>query len=610
MEVNKNEVVENRSAAQIVPPDATALDIIRTETVLSRLPVHNLAKQGKVNIQILKTTPDGKVELKWIVSYSDRYGQARQLAYKLDTIVINHHIDEQGRPLPNIICLGSLRDVADQLDLGGDTNKVRRALRQNASLFITAKFEYRGNDGTKKTLEADFTRYSVVFTGEQLPDGRRADAVYIVLNELYREVLNNAPVRPLDRAYMKALPPAAQRFYEIISYKIFSALKNDYAHAKISYSDYCTSSAQLRHFERQRVQDQMGKVLRPHKASGYITGVKYHSTIDSQNQPDWILHLTPGPKARAEYAAAHRGRKIQRPIAETETLPSDDSHARRRQPSAPIEPSRSSSSPQFDPQLVAEFTRRGITEKKAHELLANLKPGQDVMAQLEHTDYMVQHARYPIINPPGFYIRLISSNTSVPESFETNAKRKAREESERKERERRAAEDARQLLESEYDDYCSRETDRYIESNPAAFEAAKDAKRDETRAQYSEFPPDLIESMAAHEARSVLQKQAGLPTFEEFLERKRQVPDFSMKPVAVLADAAAAVVAPAHQEIVMTDDAVISPDSWDGPAERGEDLRPVPEPPTEPAMPETGIELLPQPPQPEPNGNTVDSDAV
>src|SRR5450755_2169534 len=155
MEVNNHDIGESHVPVPMTPPEAATLDIIHTETVLSRLPVHNLAKRGNVNIQILKTTADGKVELKWIVSYSDRYGQARQLAYKLDTIVINHHIDEQGRPLPKMICLGSLRDVADQLDLGGDTNKVRRALRQNASAFITAKFEYRGNDGSKKTLEAE-----------------------------------------------------------------------------------------------------------------------------------------------------------------------------------------------------------------------------------------------------------------------------------------------------------------------------------------------------------------------------------------------------------------------------------------------------------------------
>jgi hypothetical protein len=310
MEITNNELKEATAQAPTADQESAALDIIRTETVLSRLPIHNLAKKGSVNIQTLKTAADGKVELKWIVSYSDRYGQARQLAYKLDTIVINHHIDEQGRPLPKMICLGSLRDVADQLDLGGDTNKVRRALRQNASAFITAKFEYRGNDGSKKTLEADFTRYSVVFTGEQLPDGRRADAVYIILNEPYREVLNNAPVRPLDRAYMKALPPAAQRFYEIISYKIFSAIKNDYPHANISYSEYCTYSAQLRHFERQPVQDQMAKIIRHHKQSGYITAVKYQATIDAQNKPDWIMYLTPGPKARAEFDAAHSRRKV------------------------------------------------------------------------------------------------------------------------------------------------------------------------------------------------------------------------------------------------------------------------------------------------------------
>src|SRR5580658_1004173 len=310
MEAIKNETGEAALSVPTTDQESAALDIIRTETVLSRLPIHNLSKRGNVNIQILRTTADGKVELKWIVSYSDRYGQARQLAYKLDTIVINHHIDEQGRPIPKMICLGSLRDVADQLDLGGDTNKVRRALRQNASAFITAKFEYKGNDGTKKTLEADFTRYSVVFTGEQLPDGRRADAVYIILNEPYREVLNNAPVRPLDRMYMKGLPPAAQRFYEIISYKIFSAIKNNYPNANISYSSTALFSAQLRHFERQPVQDQMAKIIRHHKQSGYITAVKYRSTIDAQNKPDWIMYLTPGPKARAEFDAAHSPRKI------------------------------------------------------------------------------------------------------------------------------------------------------------------------------------------------------------------------------------------------------------------------------------------------------------
>jgi hypothetical protein len=531
MEITNNEIREGE-AASTADQESAALDIIRTETVLSRLPIHNLAKKGSVNIQILKTNADGKVELKWIVSYSDRYGQARQLAYKLDTIVINHHIDEQRRPLPKMICLGSLRDVADQLDLGGDTNKVRRALRQNASAFITAKFEYRGNDGSKKTLEADFTRYSVVFTGEQLPDGRRADAVYIILNEPYREVLNNAPVRPLDRAYMKALPPAAQRFYEIISYKIFSAIKNDYPHANISYSEYCTFSAQLRHFERQPVQDQMAKIIRHHKQSGYITAVKYQSTIDAQNKPDWIMYLTPGPKARAEFDAAYSRRKVLKQNDATANKPEADQPKRIRSVSRQTEfrLEVAPAQPKFDPVLVSEITSRGITEKKAHQLLANLKPGQDkdLIAQLEHAEQTVQDLQgtpNQVRNPAGFIISLIASNTHLPDGFETKAQGQARVERERAEGERRAAKEARQQLAWEYDAYRDAETDRYIQANSAAFEALKDAKWKEDREQFT----FTTESMARMAAWFEMQKEITFLTFGEFLERKKQGTDLFLK---------------------------------------------------------------------------------
>src|ERR1700722_17877535 len=292
MEVDNQKEGEVHSAVPSTQSEALSLELIRTETVLSRLPVHNLAKQGRVNIQIIKTTPTGEAELKWEVSYSDRYGQARQLAYKLDTIIINQRIEEAGRPLPKLLRIGSLNDICAELNLathaGQNSKDLKKAFLQNASAFINAKFNYRANDGTERHVEAGITRYGVIFTGEKLPDGRKADAVYIVFNDPFWEVLNNAPARPLDRAYMKELPPAAQRFYEIVSRKMFAALKNNYPHAKISYSEYCTFSAQLRHSERQRVQDQMAKLLRHHKKSGYIIGVRYEPTIDAENRPDWI----------------------------------------------------------------------------------------------------------------------------------------------------------------------------------------------------------------------------------------------------------------------------------------------------------------------------------
>ena len=72
---------------------------------------------------------------------------------------------------------------------------------------------------------------------ERLPNGETADAVYLLLNDPYLDVLNHAPVRPLDYDYLKILTPTAQRFYEIISYRIFAALKYRHPHAKLLYSD-------------------------------------------------------------------------------------------------------------------------------------------------------------------------------------------------------------------------------------------------------------------------------------------------------------------------------------------------------------------------------------
>ena len=108
--------------------DLSPLNIIRTETVLSRLPIHNLSKKGRVNIQITKKNKYGEIDLRWEVSYNDRYGQPRQLAYKLDTIVINQKTDELGRPLPKLVRLGSLMHICGLLGLvdGGRQNPILR----------------------------------------------------------------------------------------------------------------------------------------------------------------------------------------------------------------------------------------------------------------------------------------------------------------------------------------------------------------------------------------------------------------------------------------------------------------------------------------------------
>jgi hypothetical protein len=285
------------------------LSILRTETVLSRFPIHNLTTGSAVTIRITQTNAQGELDLRWAVSYNEYYGPPRHLAYKLDTIVVNQILDALPRPLPRVLKLGSLRHIGSLLDFqisGRQLTHLRNAFHQNASTYIVAYLRYRGRDGTERIVNTGFTRYSVIFTGEQLPDGTQADAVYLVLSDTYLDILNHAPVRPLDYAYLKILTPTAQRFYELLSYKMFATLKHHHPSATLRYADYCLLSTQQRYTVYDKVKKQMYKVHQPHLTSGYFVKVQYEATTDVEGQPDWLMHYTPGPKAHAEYAAFMR----------------------------------------------------------------------------------------------------------------------------------------------------------------------------------------------------------------------------------------------------------------------------------------------------------------
>src|SRR5919198_644766 len=99
------------------PSPRTPLRILRTETVLSRFPIHNLTTHGRVSIHLQRTNVQGELDYLWDVSTSTHYGPPGPLAYKLDTLVINQRLDALPRPVPSVLKVGSLRQVAPQLGL-------------------------------------------------------------------------------------------------------------------------------------------------------------------------------------------------------------------------------------------------------------------------------------------------------------------------------------------------------------------------------------------------------------------------------------------------------------------------------------------------------------
>jgi hypothetical protein len=285
------------------------LEVIRTENVISKFPVHNLAKTGRVNIKLNRRRADGEIEFQWEVSYNEKYGEAKQLAYQIDTLIIARRVYdyfEANLPIPPIIPIGSLYQICQELGMnpqsGKNKNNIKRALGQNAGAFIDAKISYKDRGGEERNLTAQFSRYAVVHRDQKLPDGRQADQLYVVLQPIYLEVLNSARWRPLDFNYLKQLPPASQRCYEIISTRIFAALKYGHQYAYIAYSDYCAFSAQMRHRKYKPFRAQMDHVHKPHLNSGYLTRVEFEEGRDAEGEVDWTIKYYPGPRATSEYS--------------------------------------------------------------------------------------------------------------------------------------------------------------------------------------------------------------------------------------------------------------------------------------------------------------------
>jgi hypothetical protein len=281
----------------------------------TEMPIHQLSKKSEQEIRIIRRPrKGGQISLYWKVEPNAAVGHPGQLAYRLDTWVIKRRLDQLPRPIPRLIRIGDLRQIARELDLGGDTNAVKRAFEQNASAFIRAKVAYRARDGREETFEGYFNRYNVFFRGQSLPSGDRAETVYVSLNDPYHALINRSTWRPLDYAYLRALTPAAQRLYELLSPKMFATIKNGHPFAWIRYSDFCLLAVAKRQQTRRRMQSQMAAVHQPHLVSGYFGAISWRSERAADGSLDWTIQYVPGPRAQAEFDAFNGSRQRPRSL--------------------------------------------------------------------------------------------------------------------------------------------------------------------------------------------------------------------------------------------------------------------------------------------------------
>jgi hypothetical protein len=243
--------------------------------------------------------------------------------------------------------------------------------------------------------------------------------------------------RPLDYDYLKALPPAPQRFYELISYQVYASLKHKRPRAKYLYSEYCTYAPQTRYFDYEHVKKQMYKIHAPHRKSGYLDNVEFQAVTDSSGRPDWIMFYTPGHKAKAEHEAFSRRRQAVDPAknGNRALMPVDNGL-----PSSAWTVTtdvKSEVKEVIAPKLallVSRLKGLGVSDKKARDLV--LSKNEVVERQLSALPY--RNIGINQKNPAGWIVTAIEKDYDLPEAYKSalTSEREARKaESEKAKRE-------------------------------------------------------------------------------------------------------------------------------------------------------------------------------
>jgi hypothetical protein len=538
----------------------------------------------------ITTAADGKrMELKGTIIPSAKYGlpiTADQDKWIALCKILTDIMRKEGR-VTNPIAFTSA-DILRLLHKHRHSGKNYREVEEWLDvLFSTTIFSegvvYLANE--KRRVKDRYRVFErAVSFGKELSDGKIADKNYVWLSDWQLQNINANHLLPIDlEAYRELKNHIAKALVPLLQVWLYAT--REYGIYEKRYDELC----QMLNIREYPYLSLITRTLAPSldelTQCGYLADWRIEKTSDDEHYKILFYHgekFHRDRQSRLDRKGARSG-KDQYP---NNNRVNGVSSARHRDELRQQHIEATLSRRTFDPTLVAEFTSRGITEDRALKLLANVKPGRDVVAQLEHAEQSVKNSTIEIRNPAGYIARLIELNTPVPDGFETRAQRQAREEREQQGRARRAMQEAEQQLDWDYQDYRASEIERYIEANSAAFEAIKEAKWKADRERFS----FTTESMAILSAKNEIGKQIPLLTFEEFLDRRKQGSDFSLKPVAV---SPPVETAPATPDV--RDDA------------RGESVGDLPLDPTppatepEPAMPEPLMIDLASEPIPPPN---------
>ena len=224
----------------------------------------------------------GAATLVWRVSHNSEHGQPGPLAYKIDTLVVNRKLDEAGRPTPASSGLGASPTSAGSWAW---STAARTGPTSSGRCTRTPSPPSRPRSDTRPSMgPGSRVRHDPVHRRDDRRDVARRAAGRCRLHPPARplpEVLRLRPVAGRSiTTTSRPYPPPPSRYYELLSYHVFVALKHGQPRAQMRYSEFCRHAPQTRYTGFGPMRKQMAKIHAPHLRSGYLAGVEFKATTN------------------------------------------------------------------------------------------------------------------------------------------------------------------------------------------------------------------------------------------------------------------------------------------------------------------------------------------
>jgi hypothetical protein len=339
-----------------------------------------------------------------------------------------------------------------------------------------------------------------VAIGEVLEDGSVAEENYVWLSEWQLENVNNRHTLPIDYDVYKTLQlHIAKALVPLLQIWFYASRREQCAERK--YSDLCCLLG-LQCFQAlSRIKQQLGPSLEELQERGFLSSWDLGKTTD---EADYKVSLWAGSAF----------------VSAADIRTADN-------------PERAGLLTARQNELLKALAERGVREDRIRQLLIDLPEEQPAMDQIEWGDMEVkrkERTREPILNPPGFYVYLLTYNYPVPASFETAHKRALREQAQQRDLESRAREAQRELEVYEqrerYEAFVIEETGRHMKDKMAEQTIERRIRdhmgRIQAGAPQYRWPEPTLRGFALRKLREEVAAELDLPSFEEFTQRKAE----------------------------------------------------------------------------------------